>query len=42
MAISNFESRKLALKEKRQLENDKSLTKFERKNELKKLERRSH
>ena len=40
MAISNFESRKLALKEKRQLiENDKSLTKFERKNELKKLER---
>ncbi len=40
MAISNFESRKLALKEKRKLiENDKSLTKFERKNELKKLER---
>ena len=40
MAISNFESRKLALKEKRKfIENDKSLTKFERKNELKKLER---
>ena len=40
MAISNFESRKLALKEKRRfIENDKSLTKFERKNELKKLER---
>ena len=40
MAISNFESRKLALKEKRQsIENDKSLAKFERKKELKKLER---
>ena len=40
MAISNFESRKLALKEKRKfIENDKSLTKFEKKNELKKLER---
>ena len=40
MAISNFESRKLALKEKRQsIENDKSLSKFERKKELKKLER---
>ena len=40
MAISNFESRKLALKEKRKfIENDKSLTKFERKKELKKLER---
>ena len=40
MAISNFESRKLALKEKRKfIENDKSLTKFERKNELKKFER---
>ena len=40
MAISNFESRKLALKEKRRfVENDKSLTKFERKNEIKKLER---
>ena len=40
MAISNFESRKLALKEKRKfIENDKSLTKFEKRNELKKLER---
>ena len=40
MAISNFESRKLALKEKRKfIENDKSLTKFEKKNELRKLER---
>ncbi len=40
MGISNFESRKLALKEKRRfIETDKSLTKFERKNELKKLER---
>jgi len=40
MAISNFESRKLALKEKRKfIENDRSLAKFERKEELKKLER---
>ena len=40
MSISNFESRKIALKEKRKfIEKDKSLTKFERKNELKKLER---
>ena len=40
MSISNFESRKLALKEKRKfIEKDKSLTKFERKSELKKLER---
>ena len=36
MSISNFESRKLALKEKRKfIENDKSLTKFERKKDLK-------
>ncbi len=40
MTISNFESRKLALKEKRKsIEKDKSLTKFQRKDELKKLER---
>mgnify|MGYP001170491777 CR=1 FL=1 len=40
MAISNFESRKLALKEKRKfIEKDRSLSKFERKKELKKLER---
>ena len=40
MAVSNFESRKLALKEKRKfIENDRSLAKFERKEELKKLER---